>query len=221
MKIVATSDIHGQLPKISECDLYIIAGDVCPIICDQDLPRSTDWLRNKFMPYLRQVPAKDTVWIAGNHDFVLEHYPWITNDLRRMGKGDGKAFYLQDEELWYSGVTIYGTPWTPHLPRWAFPAEGEKAEEIYKGIPDDLDILISHGPPHGYSDRVSWAGHVGSDELLAVCKEKKPKRVICGHIHEGFGTYPADWGTVYNVSHNNEYYEPVNAPIEITVEPAQ
>jgi hypothetical protein len=223
MKVVATADTHGRLPEIPECDLYIMGGDVCPLISDRDLPVSASWLKKKFMPYLEQVPAKEVVWLAGNHDFVLEHYPWVTNELcRGPVKESGRIHYLQDDCIWLNGLKVHGTPRTPGLPSWAFPADGKEAEAIFAGIPSDLDILVAHSPPYGYSDRISYARHVGCSELLARCKVVKPKVIITGHIHEGFGEYETSWGgKLYNVAHNNEYYEPVNAPIEITVEPAQ
>lgn len=218
MKVVATSDIHGTLPEIPECDLLVIAGDVCPLKFDRDLPRSRAWLKQKFMSYLQNAPAKHVVWVAGNHDFVLEHYPWVTNELRDRGKLTN-IHYLQDEGIELEGISIYGMPWTPALPGWAFQADGEKTESIYAAIPKHLDLLVTHGPPYGYSDRVSWAGHAGSSELLRACKCKEPRRVITGHIHEGFGTYPTTWsGHLYNVALNNEVYEPINLPIEMEIE---
>ena len=37
MKFVATSDIHGDLPKIPECDAVLICGDISPVLIQRDI----------------------------------------------------------------------------------------------------------------------------------------------------------------------------------------
>merc|ERR1712216_454504 len=56
-------------------------------------------------------------------------------------------------------------------------------------IPKDVDILLTHGPPHGILDRLegSW-GHWGSSQvLLQEIKRKRPKVHLFGHLHEQRG----------------------------------
>ena len=66
MKIVAISDLHGQLPTVPECDLLLIAGDICPVhnhkLFYQDI-----WLRSVFAAWLRQQRAKRIIGVWGNH----------------------------------------------------------------------------------------------------------------------------------------------------------
>jgi hypothetical protein len=73
MRIICTADLHGQLPDIPECDLLLIAGDVCPVE-DHDPTYQRKW-STKFRLWLadeQRVQAERIVWIAGNHDFSLE-----------------------------------------------------------------------------------------------------------------------------------------------------
>ncbi|KAI2508827.1 calcineurin-like phosphoesterase-like protein [Fragilaria crotonensis] len=54
---------------------------------------------------------------------------------------------------------------------------------------DDVDVLVSHEPPHGLLDQAYGGEHVGSTRLLASVKESptKPKVWCFGHIHEARG----------------------------------
>lgn len=62
--------------------------------------------------------------------------------------------------------------------------------ELYAQIPDDTDILLTHGPPFGMLD-VTIHGHksVGCDMLLERIQTGLPdmKLHIWGHIHEDRG----------------------------------
>ena len=72
MKICAVSDLHGNLPTIPECDLLIIAGDVCPDKFKHNNYRFPDrdgqlaWLHYEFKTWLRDQPAAETVMTFGN-----------------------------------------------------------------------------------------------------------------------------------------------------------
>lgn len=191
IKIVATSDFHGELPDIPECDLLLIAGDICP---DGSALFQGMWLAKEFRNWLKQVPAKDIIGIAGNHDVVFEHYthflpqnlPW---------------HYLQDEVKEIQGLRIYGTPW--QLPFWgAFNLNEEQLYYQYKKVPQEVDIFLSHGPAFGIFDKVPRSKsirHTGSVSLRDKIAEIKPKLFICGHIHCDVGVCEIEKTTYANV----------------------
>lgn len=213
MKILATSDLHGRLPEVEPCDLLIIAGDVCPDFYTDRRSEQAAWLDTTFRRWLEDVPAEFVVGIAGNHDFVFETdmYP---RDLRWE--------YLLDDGLEIEGLKLWGSPWVPNLPKWAFHLTDTEADGNWKMVPEDLDILISHGPPVGYGDLVGERFgdvRVGCKYLERAIRHERPKVVICGHIHEGYGFYrhrevPVD---IYNVAHNDERYNPINPVVEIAL----
>ena len=98
--------------------------------------------------------------------------------------------------------------------------EPRDLEPIYAAIPSGIDILVSHQPPYGYGDRTfnPDSGHVdrvGSRELLAAIEKVRPRIVICGHVHGGFGRFEHQGIPIYNVSVVDESYRLVNAPTVI------
>lgn len=243
MKIVATSDFHGTLPDIPECDLLLIGGDVTPV-WNHDRKFQADWLRGEFSDWMRAQPAKMTVWTGGNHDFVLE-------DMKRdphTGRSNMQlpGLYVCNEWIgfypemidadWPEGqeLKIWASPMSNRFGGWAFMDNEAGLSDLWKTIPRDIDILMVHGPMFGLADgipAVSWsaekrgwnnldsAEHVGSTTLRNQLEyEDWPnlKMVISGHIHEAYGVYTLkDSIPVYNVSLMNGYYEPVNPVMEI------
>lgn len=219
--VFATSDMHGILPEIAPCDLLLLAGDHEPDFDPLGGPLSgaefqLDWLDTKFRTWLKDIPAKNVVGIAGNHSFVFEklrtavrelHLPWI---------------YLEDSEVTVEGLRIYGTPWVPNLTRWAFYASERALEARAEAIPRGVDILISHGPPYGALDKTCpmfGSCHVG-DLALSENIDRIGAKVICfGHVHEGFGQFRHPSGTLLvNASLNNEYYDPINPVVDLSGE---
>lgn len=237
MRIFATSDLHGYLPEIPDCDVLIVAGDVCPDFHTMSFARyGTDrnkpvlekgeqqqrhWLDTEFRAWLEALQARGivVVGIAGNHDFVFEHPFLIPEGLAwHYLKDAGITVCVGDEDL-----RVYGTPWVPKLKRWAFYGSQEFLQARAEAIPSGIDILISHGPPFGLRDRVVprfGDCHVGDTALTNELDRIRPRVVVCGHIHEGYGvdyfeTSDRSKITVVNAAHVTEDYEPINPPVEL------
>ncbi len=86
--------------------------------------------------------------------------------------------------------------------------EGEEAAKKFLSNLEKVDILLTHNPPYNYLDLVdnpivpkSWNGkHAGSKLVLEYIKKKKPRVVICGHIHEGKDTAIVGETKIVNIS---------------------
>ena len=105
---------------------------------------------------------------------------------------------------------------------WAFMEAAERLSSYRstRAIPDGIDVLVSHQPPYGYGDSTfdldsRRVEHVGSRELLVAIERVRPRVVICGHVHGGFGRYEHQGIPIYNVSVVDESYRLVNAPTVI------
>jgi Icc-related predicted phosphoesterase len=213
IKILATSDIHGVLPEVEPCDLLLLGGDLCP---EGSNSEQAAWLDGPFRQWLKRQPAKEIVGIAGNHDLVFEEAPdLVPKDL--------PWHYLQDESIQLFGKTIYGTPWQLRFIG-VFNGDEEELEKIYRKIPANLDILLSHGPPFGFGDELQFyidqkpdpsrpLTNVGAKSLLDTIYKIRPKLSVVGHIHRSFGIYLVDDLVIANVSLLSDLLERVNKPV--------
>lgn len=190
-RVVAIADLHGNLPgDLPEGDVLVIAGDVCPI-ADHAIAFQERWLRGPFPEWLDSLPHEHVVWIAGNHDFACQVPGWTPT---------GRGRYLLDSATEVSGLSFYGTPWVPKLKGWAFYATDEELAERSAAIPA-VDVLISHGPPHGFGDTLARGGLAGSEALRARLEEVPPRVCVFGHIHEDHGHWRLGETELANVSH--------------------
>jgi Icc-related predicted phosphoesterase len=109
-----------------------------------------------------------------------------------------------------------GSPWQPWFLDWAFNLpRGPELAAIWKKIPDDTDVLITHTPPYGILDRLISGKHAECADLVHALARVKPKVHVFGHIHEAYGRVEQD-GTIYvNASVRNFRYQLVNPPIVV------
>ena len=65
------------------------------------------------------------------------------------------AVYLEDEAFTIpeTDLIVYGSPWTPKFRGGFQLTRPEQARVVWANIPDDVDILVTHGPPRGILDR--------------------------------------------------------------------
>lgn len=196
VKVTAISDLHGTLPKLEGGDLLIVAGDLTA--------RDTLRQHDEFCEWLDVQGYAKKVVIAGNHDGNISGDP--INCLRN-------CIYLQDSGTEFEGIKIWGSPWTPTFCDWHFMLpRGEPINAKWVLIPEDTDILVTHGPPLGKLDKTDGERAGCYDLLKAVCRIK-PRYHIFGHIHEGYGQAEFDGITYINASHMDENYNPINRPI--------
>ena len=229
MKLIAISDLHGSLPKIEDkADIMIIAGDISPLYIQGRKSDMTNWLKNEFIDWINSLNVETVYLIAGNHDFVFNHCSeMLPLELRMLS--NSKLVYLCNEEAKYydsegNEWKIFGTPYCHKFGNWAFMKDDDTLEELYKDIPRNIDILISHDAPYGCSDicfeNVYWRGekHIGCVPLRDIILERSPKMVFHGHLHSSNHEIEMlGKSKVINCSLLNENYELVYEPLVIEI----
>lgn len=93
----------------------------------------------------------------------------------------------------------------------------QQGEELWKSIPENIDVLITHGPPYGILDKTYDKVNAGCKGLLKFVERLKPKVHIFGHIHEAYGELKVGDTHFYNASYVNLGYRPANDPFMIEV----
>jgi len=217
-----------ELPK---GDVLIHAGDISNRGGEKDVTEFIHWFQN--------IEGFDTkIFISGNHDHCFEQvnkphhkrdYDWLRNLMSPENLDQSDIVYLEDSELtieypeFSRPIKFYGSPWQPEFYNWAFnlPRLGTELQEKWNMIPEDTDILITHGPPNGYGDLVNnWRQpntHVGCECLISRIGEINPLVNVFGHIHEGYGVYDNGKTTFVNASICTPNYNPTNKPIVIDI----
>lgn len=94
----------------------------------------------------------------------------------------------------------------PEAPRLGLLRHRRSAGRAQRGDPP-VDVLLSHGPPLGFGDRL-WNGeHAGDPALLERLEADPPAVCVCGHIHEAHGRWTHGPTEIANVSHVDISYE--------------
>jgi Icc-related predicted phosphoesterase len=223
MKITFISDTHSKHKfldgDLTGGDLLIHAGDISSMGYNYEIKDFCEWF-NSIDNYTHKV------FIAGNHDWgFIDREPFYVHRSVLIPKPTEDVLidnpgikYLRDELYNVEGVNVYGSPWQPEFYDWAFnlPRKGEELKRRWANIPDNTDILVTHGPAYGYVDKVLGRyDNLGCELLIQRIKQIKPKIHVCGHIHSGRNLL-FDNGTLYiNASVLNERYEYNYKPITI------
>jgi Icc-related predicted phosphoesterase len=227
IKIAFISDTHsfhtqwemkmierGYINELEQCDIIAFCGDMTARGSKYDVQNFLTWFDNLGSA------ATQKVFIAGNHDFFFENkfQPQTDKGNQRFG-GLGSTdmvidavlaefpniHYLNDSGAEIMGLKFWGSPVSPFFHDWAFNrfrSNGENGvpngiKEHWDIIPNDIDVMLVHGPPRGKLDllhpkfrRFNEDPHVGDDDLLDAMENRvKPKVCAFGHIHEGYGVW--------------------------------
>jgi Icc-related predicted phosphoesterase len=208
MKIICLSDTHGYLPEITDkCDIILHAGDFCPNIYGPnnnffDAQYQFNWIKDKYIPWIKTLKTQYFVISSGNHDFVAEFF-----NLREKGFWPKNCFYLENSVIEVLGLKIFGTPYSLPFFDWAFNRTEEQIKSALDVIEKDTDIIISHGPPFCVGDKTIRGINTGSKALLNRALEIKPKICLFGHIHEANCLIEKEGIRFVNASILDEKYE--------------
>ena len=185
MKIWHISDTHAHhhLLEIPEkLDMVIFSGD-CSNYRDhyKNLPEARD-----FLNWFAALPIKFKIFVAGNHDSSIE------KGLINLEFFKAKNItYLENDfvvvQNHVKSFKIWGSPFSPTFGNWSFMKSRTKLNYVWKQIPDDTDIVITHTPPKGIldltEDRYHTLEQCGCSALAKRLLDVKPKLHCFGHIH--------------------------------------
>ncbi|MFL5741841.1 MAG: metallophosphoesterase family protein [Flavisolibacter sp.] len=204
MRFVAISDTHNL-----HHPMRLPAGDVLVHAGDITLKGTRDEVM-VFLDWFEQQKFKHKIFIAGNHDFIMEQMK--ESDLKKIIPSN--VIYLSDSGINIHGINIWGSPITPWFYNWAFNRHrGPEIQKHWKLIPAGTELLVTHGPVYGFLDMVVDETHVGCQDLLRTVLTIQPKVHLFGHIHESYGNIKRSGIRFINASQVNEHYQLVNQPV--------
>ncbi|EEP77966.1 predicted protein [Uncinocarpus reesii 1704] len=194
IRVVCISDTHTlQLPEVPDGDLLIHSGDLSNAGTVEEIQAAVNWLRS--------LPHKHKVVVAGNHD------SWFDPEARTLvphSGGEeaiewGDIHYLQNSSVILSfhpgsasstrTLKVHGAPQIPQLDpaspsihAFQYPPS-TRGDPWPSPIPLDTDILVSHSPPQHHSDNFPYS--VGCQFLLEAAWRIRPMLYVFGHVHVG------------------------------------
>lgn len=211
MQIVALSDTHGLHNRVQ-----VPVGDV--------LIHAGDWMNYgrkleelvSFADWFRAQPHRKKIVVAGNHDLLAELNPALVK-----GTLGPDVSYLQDSGCEYQGVKFWGSPYTPEFCNWAFNVPRQGLYKHWDLIPNDTNVLITHGGPWGILDgpynnsnprETELGNHLGCVHLAYKVERMSLDAHVFGHLHSFYGKDfdPITRTSYYNVAICNEQYKAVN-----------
>ncbi|MFG0262546.1 MAG: metallophosphoesterase [Novipirellula sp. JB048] len=181
MKIWFISDTHNMHPwlRVPEADMVIHCGDESthgnPALNEPEARRFFDWFS--------ALEIETKVFIPGNHSTAVatgliqpDDYPEVR--------------FLIHESLQCHGLKLFGSPYTPRFHDWAYMKKRAQLDQVWQSVPDDVDILITHGPPKGILDLAHDSEskaliQVGCTALRRHVEERiRPQIHAFGHLHD-------------------------------------
>lgn len=218
MKICHVSDWHASLTSLPGADIYVVTGDMLPNfpivkifnpkthgegIWDETGPwpegyhyggREIDPEREARLQleWMKKNPFRESTginWIApivvvrGNHDFV-ELGPWM-GGLNVFEISEDPTRTVEFEGVKFGGVR--GINWI--VGEWADELHEAEFDTRARGLPDDLDILVTHSPPLGMRDVGKFGDHIGSPALGSYVNKRMQefnvglRAHLFGHLH--------------------------------------
>lgn len=233
-RVLILSDTHGlrfeaDRKPLAAVDVVIHCGDLTE---DSKLESFRQTIR-----LLKEIDAPTKIVIAGNHDFSLDDGVFKDKiaEASRVAQEDLTQI-IKDEYGGYGGVKrllveadcgiifldegtheirlqngalmkVYASPYTPATADsmgWGFQYNGAHEFAIPKGI----DIVVTHGPPHGIMDMTPEKQRIGCPQLFSAVAKPQPRIHCFGHVHSGWGAKIVSWRP--RISENPSHFSDID-----------
>lgn len=210
-RFLVLSDTHGKainLPS-EQVDVVIHCGDLTE---ESKLHEFKTTIQ-----MLRQVNAPLKLAIPGNHDFTLDEPMFHTKlaeaklsstdptVIQEYGRsGDARKLFEESESIILldegthrftlsngASLKVYASPYTPSTNDWGF--QYDPQQDHVWNLGKDVNVVITHGPPHGILDQVVGNTRAGSASLFKAIAQSRPQMHAFGHIHGGWGAKLVKW----------------------------
>lgn len=181
--LLVCSDLHGSdetlaLLRKAEREVspeaVIVCGDV------------TTYGSEEYMRRLLDNFETDLVAVPGNCD---------TDDMLRMLEEAGAS--VHNRRVRIHGLDVFGfgggLPSHSHMP---FEVDEKDMVAGLRGVAVPGGVMVTHTPPRGVNDIDRTGNHIGSQGIMEVVEEFRPRLVLSGHVHEARGRHAKD-GTVF------------------------
>lgn len=181
LTLLHLSDTHGKHRELSEmpmADIIVHSGDFTFAGSEEEVYDFINWFCD--------LPYKHKIFIAGNHDDCL--YGAELSGL------DENCHYLHNSAVEVEGLRFYG------IPLFMQDVVDGCLQDMYRAIPADIDILVTHQPPYSVCDLADYGNgleHRGNRNLAARINHLHLKYHLFGHEHDTYGVVKQG-GTVFS-----------------------
>jgi Icc-related predicted phosphoesterase len=166
-----THELHEQLIVPENIDVVIHSGDATnprdPIQNAKSMGRFLQWYSSLYIP--------KKIFVAGNHDTCISSKYFQDSSFDQLG-----ITYLEEDSIDLNGYKVYGD--------WAFMTSRATIFKKWEKIPDNTDLLITHGPPLGILDTTLDQENnymsCGDSALLKRIKKINISHHFFGHVHD-------------------------------------
>lgn len=176
MRIYAVADIHGRSARIRRVranilrykpDAVVLAGDVTSFFHPA-----------RILEQIHKLSAP-ALLIRGNTDLAR---------VERLAGFYSNIYSLHLQRIEIAGVRFAGISGTIPVPfRSRICWRQELVLQKAMAMIDEMSVLVVHPPPYGVLDAVMGKCHAGSRAVARLVRQKNPRLVLCGHIHEASG----------------------------------
>ncbi|MFH1173933.1 MAG: metallophosphoesterase family protein [archaeon] len=173
MKLLLCTDMHGNMLYLDK--LKQLAKQVDVVICAGDFTQ----FEHNIDVILKHMNGwgKQVLLIHGNHE--------DNDSVRKLIMKMPFLFLIHDQPFQKRDVTFYG--WGGGGFNMSDPSFAKRAEQHFQKS-SGKRVLVIHGPPYNTIMDNVHEGHVGNKSYTEIIKKYQPNLVVCGHIHETFGT---------------------------------